>query len=358
MNDDYAPRLLSKPPISAGTFVFAAAHLDHPHIHDQCRGLIAAGASLTWVYDPQPERVSAFQKLFPQARAARSLEEILADPAVRLVTAAAIPCDRGPIGCRVMDAGKDYLTDKAPFTTLDQLEEARLAVARTGRRYMVFYGARLGQECSVHAEVLIQKGIIGQVLQVIGLGPHRIRKPTRPAWFFLRERYGGILCDLGSHQCDKFLAYTGSTDATVLHSAVGNFGNPDHPELEDYGEATLLGSSGATHYHRVDWFTPDGQSTWGDSRTFVLGTRGTIELRSTCDVGQSPQGELLILVDHAGEYRIPCAGRVGLPFYRDFIGDCLERTEHAMTQAHAFKAAELCLRTQATARRLDSKNRP
>ena len=113
-----------------------------------------------------------------------------------------------------------------------------------------------------------------------------------------------------------------------------------------------LGSSGATNHHRVDWLTPDGQCTWGDGRTFVLGTLGTIELRSFCDVARDAKGELMILVDAEGEHRIECAGRVGLPFYGDLIRDCLQRTEHAQTQAHAFKAAELCLRTQAAAKRL------
>jgi predicted dehydrogenase len=352
MKADYRPQFLARPPVAAGEFSFAASHLDHPHIYDQCRGLIAAGASLRWVYDPVPERVAAFRSQFPQAQAARSFDEILADLAVQLVTAAAVPSQRADIGCEVMRAGKDYLTDKPPFTRLDQLDRTRKVVAETRRKFAIFYGDRLGVECAVHATRLIQEGALGRILQVIGLGPHRLNKSKRPEWFFQREHYGGILCDLGSHQCEKFLAFSGSTDADVLHAAVANRANPDTPELEDYGEATLLGSSGATHHHRVDWLTPDGQSTWGDGRTFVLGTLGTIELRSFCDVGQDPNGELMILVDARGEHRIECGGRVGLPFYGDLIRDCLERTEHAQTQAHAFKAAELCLRTQAAAKRL------
>ncbi|MEO6003493.1 MAG: Gfo/Idh/MocA family oxidoreductase [Opitutus sp.] len=354
MNAAYQPRFLAPPPVAAGTFAFAAAHLDHPHIYDQCRGLISAGAALTWVFDSAPERVAAFRTVFPQARAARSFEEILTDSEVQLVTAAAIPSRRAEIGCRVMRAGKDYLTDKPPFTTLAQLEDTRRVAADTRRKYAIFYGDRLGVECAVHAGRLIQEGALGRVLQVIGLGPHRLNRPNRPAWFFQREHYGGILCDLGSHQCDKFLAYTGSTDAEVLHAAVANHANPSTPELEDYGEASLLGSSGATHHHRVDWLTPDGQTTWGDGRTFILGTHGTIELRSFCDVARSSKGELLILVDAEGEHRIECAGRVGLPFYGELVRDCLQRTEHAQSQAHAFKAAELCLRTQAAAQRLPS----
>ena len=36
----------------------------------------------------------------------------------------------------------------------------------------------------------------------------------------------------------------------------------------------------------------------------------------------------------------------------DHTSACASRTEYAMTQAHAFKAAELCLRAQADARRI------
>lgn len=37
---------------------------------------------------------------------------------------------------------------------------------------------------------------------------------------------------------------------------------------------------------------------------------------------------------------------MGYPFFGQLILDCLNRTEHAMTQEHAFKAAELCVQAQ------------
>lgn len=199
---------------------------------------------------------------------------------------------------------------------------------------------------------LIRDGVIGRVVQVAGFGPHRLRKPTRPAWFFEREKFGGILCDIGSHQCEQFLAYSGARDATVVHAAIGNFANPDFPEFEDFGEASFVGDNGATNQIRVDWFTPDGLSTWGDGRTFILGTKGYIELRKYVDVAREKQGDHVYLVDGQGEHHLPVAGKVGHRFFGEFILDCLNRTEKAMTQAHAFKAAELCLRAQAAARRL------
>ncbi|HUJ43221.1 MAG TPA: Gfo/Idh/MocA family oxidoreductase [Opitutaceae bacterium] len=348
----YAPQGRPAPVVKPGDFVFAAAHLEHGHIYGQCNGLLEAGATLKWVYDPDPQKVAPFRARYPQARAARAFEEILADPEVRLVAAAAVPCDRGPLGCRVMEAGKDYFTDKTPFTTLEQLDQARIAVARTGRKYMVYYSERLHVECAMHAGDLVQGGAIGRVIQVIGLGPHRLSKASRPAWFFEKARYGGILCDIGSHQFEQFLFYSGASDATVLHAAVGNFANPDTPELEDFGEASLHGNNGAMNYVRIDWFTPDGLSTWGDGRTIILGTNGYIELRKYLNVGADRQGDNLILVDGKGERFINVAGQVGFRFFGELILDCLQRTERAMTQAHAFKAAELCLLAQQAARRI------
>lgn len=344
---NYAPQGKPAPVVQPGEFVFAAAHLDHGHIFGQCNGLLEAGAQLKWVYDPDPKKVEGFVGKFPQAKPATSLEQILEDPEVKLVAAAAIPNERGPIGCRVLRAGKDYFSDKTPFTTLDQLEEARRTVAETGQKYMVYYSERLHVESAMFAGELIGQGAIGRVLQVVGFGPHRIGDPKgRPDWFYDKEQYGGILCDIGSHQCEQFLYYTGAQDATVASARVENFAHPDYPELEDFGEANLVGDNGSSFYYRVDWFTPKGLSTWGDGRTIILGTDGYIELRKYANIAADGASDLLFLVNHEGEKRYDCKGQVGYRFFGELILDCLNRTEIAMTQAHAFKAAELCLHCQ------------
>jgi predicted dehydrogenase len=346
---NYAPQGRPEPVVGPGEFPIAAMALDHGHIYGQCNGLLEAGATLTKVWDPDPAKVAKFRERFPQAVAVADRREILEDPAIRLVAAAAVPCDRGPLGCEVMRHGKDYFTDKCPFTRRDQLDEARRVVADTGRKYAVYYSERLHVESAVYAGDLIAQGAIGRVVQVIGLGPHRLNAPSRPAWFFEKAKYGGILTDIGSHQIEQFLFYTGAKNATVQASKVGNFDHPAHPGLEDFGDVTLIGDNGATGYHRVDWFTPDGLSTWGDGRTFILGTTGTIELRKYCDICRSDGPDQVYLVDRQGEHHLAVAGKVGYPFFGRLIRDCLDRTELAMSQAHAFLAAELCLRAQAQA---------
>jgi len=346
---NYAPQGKPRPVVEKGDFVFAAMALDHGHIYGMCNGLIEAGATLKWVYDPDPDKVRQFVQTYPQVKVAASEQQILQDSEVALVAAAAVPSDRGPLGVKVMEHGKDYFTDKTPFTALDQLERARRTAAETGRKYAVYYSERLHVESAVFAGQLVQDGAIGRVVQVLGLGPHRLNAAQRPAWFFEKAKYGGILCDIGSHQIEQFLHFAGCANAEVLHSKVANYNCKAYPELEDYGDATLVGDNGATNYFRVDWLTPDGLSTWGDGRTVILGTSGYIELRKYVDIARDGQGDHLYLVNGEGEKHLELAGKVGYPFFGELILDCLNRTEKAMTQAHAFKAAELCLQAQAKA---------
>jgi hypothetical protein len=138
----------------------------------------------------------------------------------------------------------------------------------------------------------------------------------------------------------------------VTNAAVGNFNNPDTPELEDFGETSLVADNGASDYFRVDWFTPAGLGAWGDGRTIILGTKGYIEMRKYINVATAPTGDHLYLVTDEGEQHLELAGKVGFKFFGQLILDCLNRTENAMTQAHAFKAAELCLKAQQAAKKI------
>jgi predicted dehydrogenase len=348
---NYAPRGKPNPVVGPGEFNFAAVRLDHGHIYGMCNGLTEAGATVKWVYDADPKKTDAFLQKFPKAKVARSIDEVLSDPDVKLVASSAITSERGPLGCTVMEAGKDYFSDKAPFTTMAQLDQSKAVVARTGRKHMVYYAERIHNESAMFATDLVESGAIGKVLNLTILAPHRLAKATRPAWFFKREQYGGILCDLGSHQFEQVLTYTGASHAKVTHAVAGNFANPETPELQDLGEACLTGDNGILSYVHVDWYTPGGLTAFGDGRTFITGTKGTIELRKYLDVARDAQGDQVYIVDEKGMQHLSVAGKVGFRFFGQLIQDCLHRTETAMTQAHAFKAAELSLRAQEMADR-------
>ncbi|MDF1512330.1 MAG: Gfo/Idh/MocA family oxidoreductase [Anaerolineae bacterium] len=348
----YAPQGENNMVIGPGQFTFAAVALEHGHIYGMCNGLLEAGAELKWVYDPDPVKVQAFLGRYPGTSVATSESQILEDKDVKLVAGAAVPCERGALGLKVQKHGKHYFTDKTPFTTLDQLEQARLSVNRTGLKWYVYFSERLHVEGAVMAGQLVKQGRIGRVLQVINIAPHRLDKDNRPAWFFLRNKFGGILCDIGSHQIEQFLFYAGASDARVLHAKVANYANPEYPEFEDFGDATLLADNGASQYLRVDWFNPDGLRTWGDGRLFIMGTEGSIEVRKYIDIARSVGGDHVFMVNGEKETYIAAAGQTGFPFFGEFILDCMHGTEYSMTQVHVFKAAELCLEAQRVAVRI------
>ena len=343
---NYAPKGKPNPVVGKDEFIFAAVGLDHGHIGGMCNGLVEAGATLKYIYDPDEKKVDEYLKRYPGAVAAKSEEEVLNNPEVKLVASACISSDRAPLGLRVMAAGKDYFVDKAPLTTLKQLEEVKEMVKKTGQKYAVYYSERLHVEAAVYAEQLINEGAIGRVIQTLGTGPHRLSAASRPDWFFTKEQYGGILCDIGSHQIEQFLFYTGAKDAKIISAQVHNYNNPDHPGLDDFGDCNLVADNGATGYFRVDWFTPDGLCTWGDGRTIILGTDGYIELRKYVDIAREKSGGHVYLVNKEGEFHFDVAGKVGYPFFGKLILDCINRTENSMTQEHAFKAAELCVKAQ------------
>jgi predicted dehydrogenase len=345
---NYAPRGKPNPVCRPGDFRIGAVGLDHGHIFGMCNGLHEAGAEIAWVYDPDPARVAAFRRAYPEAREARSEDEVLDDGGVHMIASASVPCDRGPLGLRAMARGKHFFGDKPPVTTLEQLAAVRRAVAETGKKFAVYFSERLHVEAAVHAGTLIDEGAVGRVLQVVGFGPHRLNASTRPAWFWDKRMFGGILCDIGSHQIEQFLHWTRARSARLLHSKVANYAGL-HPGFEDFGDATFVADGGATHYLRVDWYTPSGLGAWGDGRTFIVGTDGTIELRKYVDVARDAEGDHVYVVDRHGERHLPVHGKIGFPFFGQLILDCLNGTERAMTQEHALLAVELALLAQASA---------
>jgi predicted dehydrogenase len=329
---------------------FGVIGLNHGHINGQTTAVINGGGELLSVFAKEPDLLADFTKRFPQAKVARSENEILDDASIQLVVSASIPNERAPLGIRVMQHGKDFMVDKPGITTLEQLAEARQVQAKTKRIYSIMYSERFENRATVKAGELVKAGAIGKVVQTIGLGPHRMNPKTRPAWFFERERYGGILCDIGSHQADQFLYFTGSTGADVVAAQVGNVHNKQYPGLEDFGD-TMVRGDGGMGYIRVDWFTPGGLATWGDGRLTILGTDGFIEIRKNIDIGGRPGGSHLFVVDQKETRYIDCKD-VALTYGQQLVSDVVNRSETAMTQQHCFLATELILKAQKQAQRV------
>jgi predicted dehydrogenase len=343
---------------------FAVIGVNHNHIYGQIACLLGAGANFKAWHAPEPELCAEFGARFRAVPYVADKRAILENPDIQLVLSAGIPADRAPLGVEVMRHGKDYMSDKPGMTTQEQLSEVRRVQAETKRIYSICYSEHFETRCTVKAGELVHAGAIGKLVQTVGLGPHRTnlpseRKPNalgRPTWFFDKNRYGGILCDIASHQFEQFLFFTGSQRAEIVSSQVGNFKHPQYTEFEDFGDCTIVGHEGiygnSTGYIRVDWYTPDGLPNWGDGRLTLLGTEGYIELRKYVDIGGRKGTDHLFMVNHEGMEVIDC-NDVKLPYGEQLIYDVLNRTETAMPQERCFLAMELALSAQQKATRIN-----
>jgi predicted dehydrogenase len=329
---------------------FAAVGLDHRHIYDQVQSLLDVGADCAGYWTQgTPKTLEGFAKRFPHIPRVDDRRRFYDDPSIQLITCAAIPCDRAFHAVEAMRAGKDFMSDKPGVTTFEHLDAVRTVQRDTKRIWTVNFTERFEVRAVTRALELVRDGAIGDVVQTVGLGPHRENRGLRDPWFYDKAKYGGILVDIASHQIDQFLMFANATDAAITLARAANVAHPSDPHFEDFGEIALAAGK-ASGYIRVDWFTPDGLPTWGDGRLFVYGTRGSIELRKYVDVAGRAGKDHLFLVDGKGTTHIDCSD-AGLPYYADLIRDIAERTETAMPQAHTYKVCELALKAQSLADR-------
>lgn len=338
---------------------FSVCGISHDHIYGMVGAIQRGGGTLVSFYAAEPDRRATFARRFPEAKMVETEDEILNDPSTQLVLTSTIPVDRAPLGIRAMKHGKDFLSDKPGILTQPQLAEVRKTIAETKRIYGIMYSERLEVKAAVKAGELVMAGAIGKVIQTINIAPHQIIQrggdagggSSRPWWFWDDSKYGGILCDIGSHQVDQFLYYTGSKTAEVVASQIANVEHKDHPKFQDFGDMMLRGDRGLG-YVRLDWFTPDGLGTWGDGRLFLLGTEGYIELRKYVDIAGRKGGNHLFIVDKKQTRYIDC-NNVTLPFGPQFVADIVNRTHIGQDQEQCLLAAELVIKAQKNAKVVD-----
>ena len=326
-------------------FKLGVLGIDHGHIFGMLGQMQAQGCTCEMYWTDGPAVTEQkFNETFPNLAKTADRRRILDDPEIKMILISAVPADRAQLAIEAMEAGKDVMVDKPGCTTMDQLMAIQACQARTGRIWSVNFSERFEVPAVTRAEELVFGGAIGRVIQTVGLGPHKQNLKTRPAWFFERDRFGGILCDIGSHQIDQFLHFTGSDSAEIVHAHVENTTMPSQPGFQDFGEMVLRSEKGHG-YVRVDWFTPNGLPTWGDGRLFLQGTDGFIELRKYTDIGRPHVTNSLFLVNGEENVMIDCSD-AGLPYFARLVADVQDRSETACPQAHTFLTTDLAIQAQ------------
>jgi predicted dehydrogenase len=248
----------------------------HPHIFSMAQTARAASEQeLVGVWDDDPQRLETNAAKIG-APAIASLDEALAaGPSVAVV--AAVPGDRAAVIERALDSGAAVWVDKPLSVTRAGLERVRTAVERTGRPVIVYYPYRGYPEVAA-AKAALDSGAIGRLVRIFSAGPHKLNPPTRPAWHWTRAGNGGILIDIGSHHADLCCWLAGGAPEW-LSAVHGNFDQPEHKEFQDFGQVQMRFPGGALAHIEVDWLNPVSMKNFGDSRIWLQGAHGKIELR-------------------------------------------------------------------------------
>jgi predicted dehydrogenase len=325
---------------------FAVIGLDHRHVYDLTAGLLAAGAECVG-HDPEtsdPRVLAGFRKRFPDVPAV-ARQRLMDDPSIDFIVLCAVPCDRAGLAIEAMRRGKDVMVDKPGVTTTDHLAAVEQAVRETGRIWSVCLG-RLTSPAVQEALHVARSGELGRLVHLNSLAPHRLNRALRPAWFFEREAYGGIINDIGVHSIDQFLAFAEAADADAASATIGCFGTPP-AGFEDFAEV-MMQAGGMLGTMRLDWFTPDGLSDWGDGRLFLTGTEGTLELRKNLDIEGRAGGDHLFVANRQRTRYQDC-GSLPVTYYADFVQAVQDRS--GLIMGNVFAVCRLALRCQATAAR-------
>ena len=325
---------------------FAAIGLDHRHVYDLTARLLAAGAVCVG-HDPEttdPRVLAGFRRRFPEVPA-MSRERLLDNPSIDFIVLGSVPRDRAALAIEAMRHGKDVMVDKPGVTTAGQLAAVADVVRETGRIWSIVLG-RLTSPAVQAALDVVRSGELGRLVSLTSFAPHRLNRALRPAWFFERDAYGGIINDIGVHSIDQFLAFAGVSDATIAATTIGCFGTPPSG-FEDFAELTLR-SETMTGTMRLDWFTPDGLPDWGDGRLFLVGTEGTLELRKNLDIEGRAGGDHMFVANRQRTRHQDCSG-LPVTYYRDFLDDVRDRTGRMLDGGRVFSVCRLALRCQAEA---------
>jgi predicted dehydrogenase len=248
----------------------------HPHIFGLAKTAKGIeGLNIVGVYDAdEATRNEAAEKIGVPAFA--NLNELLScKPVLALV--GAVPTYRAELCATACEAGASVLVDKPLALTHASLDNLKARVTKAGRPLSVYYPYR-GYPMVLAAKAAVARGQIGQLVRVMSFGPHKINAPTRPAWHWTREGNGGALIDIGAHHFD-LCHWLAGADPVYVSAMHANHSQPQHPEFQDIAQAQVRFANGVLGHVEVDWINPTAMKNFGDTRIWLAGTKGKIEIR-------------------------------------------------------------------------------
>jgi len=252
-----------------------------------------------------------------------TLDELLHSVQPDMIGCFDIPSQRAEIIAACLDRGISVLSDKPAAVTEAQLDLIRRAANRAPGSYpggfRPVFSVILSERYNppvVTMKKVIESGAIGEIVNFTAFRPHKLRKASRPEWFFRRATYGGILVDMAIHDIDVFHWLTGSRPVEITAYSA-NHTCPEYPEFEDNGQMLFRAQNGTVGYIKVEWLTPEAHTAHGDCRFFITGTEGSLEVSTEGDLA-AKGGKVTLCTHKAPSRNLPLESPSGT-LLSDFV---------------------------------------
>jgi len=245
------------------------------------------------VCDVLPERAQKVAAQYGFRKVFTDFKELVADPALDVVSVCTPPFAHLPATVAALEAGKHVLCEKPMARTAAECQQMIDAWrrARAGKyphlKFTVGFQSRFGRRAQLLKRV-VEAGELGEVYFVRASA---LRRRGIPAWGVFTSKAkngGGPLIDIGVHALDLALWLMGHPQpATVFGSTYRQFGNradvynpwgrwdPAAYDVEDSAFALVKFAGGATLYLECSWALNIERSV---SQTLLCGTEGGAQL--------------------------------------------------------------------------------
>lgn len=217
------------------------------------------------VADILPERLEDARKKNPAIQTCSSLEEMLANSDLDIITIATRHPDHVPMALKIMEAGKIAVVEKPVATSLQEMDEL-LAAGKAHPGKLYFRHNRRFEAPFIKVRQLIRDDVIGSV-QYIKLY-RSVGFCRRNDWMTMTEFYGGLLTNWGPHLIDQALQFLEAPVADLWADvrSVVSIGDGD-----DLFKILLKAENG-----RLADIEVSGSNTMPGRQMEITGNRGTI----------------------------------------------------------------------------------
>lgn len=248
----------------------------HPHIFDLAKAVTDIdNAQLVGVWDPDTKRLTQAAKRLASPPIQSLAKALAIKPALALI--GAVPKSRASLARQAIRAGAAVLADKPLAVTHGELDKTIEAFEKYRRPVITFYPYR-GEPFIRAAKATLDTGSIGKLVRVMSCGPHKLNPNIRPDWHWTRRHNGGCIIDVGSHHADICCWVAGEAPDWLCATHV-NLSRPRRRGFQDFAQAQLRFPCGALGHIEADWVNPESMNKFGDTRTWIQGTTGKIEVR-------------------------------------------------------------------------------